>query len=122
VDGQSQSTRASRSADSKFEFEPEIAPGEGRARGNFERCAPSNRDAEGWDGARAPRDHQSKKQKPLSDGSFVEAEAFMQRAHGKLRVLSRNNAANLDLAGADGLNIDAFAGENAEHLGGHAGV
>jgi len=30
----------------------------------FERCPPSTSDAEGWDGARAPRDHQSKKQKP----------------------------------------------------------
>ena len=67
---------ASRNTDSKFEFEPRNCAQQGPPARQFSARAPSNRDAEGWDGARAPRDHQSKT-KALRDRNFVEPKAFV---------------------------------------------
>ncbi len=52
----------------------------------------------------------------------VEAEAVVQGAHGGLDVGVGDEARDLDLAGADGLDVDAGGGEQAEHLRGDAGV
>src|SRR5690606_20880405 len=53
---------------------------------------------------------------------LAEAEAVVQSAHGELGVLLVDEAADLDLARRDHLDVDAFGGEDAEHLRGDAGV
>ncbi len=51
-----------------------------------------------------------------------EPEAVVQRAHRELGVLRRDEAADLDLARRDRLDVDALVREDAEHLRRDAGV
>src|SRR5262249_50208574 len=59
---------------------------------------------------------------PSAAWVLVEPEAFVQRPYRKLRVLGGDDAADFDFAGADALNVDAFAGQIAEGLGGDASM
>src|SRR4029078_8091546 len=52
----------------------------------------------------------------------VQAEQGMQSPHRKLGIGSIDQYADFDLRGRNRLDIDAFFGKGAEHLGGNAGV
>src|SRR3974390_3822628 len=52
----------------------------------------------------------------------VQSEQGMQGPHRKLGVGRINQYADFDLGGRNRLDIDAFFGKRAEHLGGDAGV
>src|SRR5438045_7623389 len=53
---------------------------------------------------------------------LAQPEAIMKRAHRELRVLLMHDAAHLDLARRDRLDVDPFVREDLEHLRRDAGV
>lgn len=96
-----------------------------RERANEESAINATISASAWIGAlrtvsipahRSPRT-------PVARGSSGSAEeTVVQDANGQLGVLAADQARGLDLAGADRLDVDAFVGEQPEHLGRNTGV
>src|SRR5690606_41808083 len=53
---------------------------------------------------------------------LVELDRTVQRAHRQLEILFRHHHGNLDLRGADHLDVDALRRQRLEHLAGDTGV
>src|SRR5580698_2699774 len=53
---------------------------------------------------------------------FVKVEAGVERTHRQLGVLRVDDTGDLDLRGGDQVNADVLAGQDLEHLQGHARV